>query len=163
MAWYEAAVWGIVGASTLQIISIAAEFIFYKRRLSEPPEWRLFIIISSIEIVIGAITCILVDQASPSLSVPAALLVGAAGPLLLGFIVSVFITLPRAKRYAMYKEHRRQVDHQIADEAERLAAARGSQQATPHGVSPDVAGILAARQEALTGHLPIVHPDEGSN
>jgi hypothetical protein len=157
MRSYEAAAWGFVGASALEILEfVVANGRNKKRAWSAGGSPLAFIAASVIRITFAAGICAIVNNATPPLSIPAAIFVGIAG-------LSLITQLARLSLPWTFSEKER--ESRIVYEADRLAQVResSSHTATPRGVSPEVADILTARREAIAGQLPVVPPsDEGS-
>jgi hypothetical protein len=172
MPWYEVAVWGALGALIVggleNTVIVFKEFVkgmrlsAEERRESLPSNLSRIIFtesfIHAIRVYIGIFICVGINAASPHLTIPAAIAIGAAGPALVMEIVRVLAG-------SSTKEKRREVE--ISNEAELLGEARKISVTggpAPNGVSDDVVKILDARREELAGDLPVVRPssEEGA-
>jgi hypothetical protein len=136
----------------MEIYDLAGRFIRFKSPVKYSIDWPADTLAFLIRIILGAMTCVAVNLATPHLSIPAALLIGVTAPLLLAHLGSFY------RPEVGYEER----EDRINFEAERLADMRQSltAPASPHGVSTDVADILDARREALAGQLPVIEPHD---
>jgi len=121
MHWYEVAAWGALGGLVQGALFLGTGLVQLSREKPRKYRWRDVIdppadaLVTLTRVIFGAVACLLVNQASPPLSIPAAIIVGFAAPALL-----VYIGKPLAAIAAVDKGR----ESRISSEAERLATIR---------------------------------------
>jgi hypothetical protein len=157
MDWIQAAGWGLAGglAAGLAGLASAVTAVGYRWPWSRP-EYGPRLVLFGLGLLLGTILATAVHgQISGGLP---AFLIGASAPAVIRNLISHIEV--EARPTANEKKRETQI---IAD-AESLAKARESSpnSPAPHGISADLAEILASRREALAGELPVVSSlDEG--